>query len=313
MPGSSGENGGRAFDDQFLVLFDGTSDSSSGNFPSRPSIVRIDDGMAKRDASLKQALRYLCGHAGMDSSDIEYFVNYFISLYTLDRNGGRFRHKYSDVCDVMYSHFSDDAQSCDEVPAAIVYLENNIESISEKFQELHPGSEEFSRFFKLKDHVFLEGVRARKQMSWNSSFFTRISNLSNDVSDAQDRLDKSVETTMSSIDSVREELDKSKRDYIAILGIFAAVVLVFNGAVSFSTSAIGSTAGHHPFSVGFVILLVGFVLFNSIVALFTFLRMMVRESAPWKKWHAYVFMGIDAILLVALIAMFFVIKDAYWL
>lgn len=148
-------------------------------------------------------------------------------------------------------------------------------------------------------------------MAWR--FAKLWNNLSDDVSAAQSRLDESVEKTMNSIDSVYKELDKSKRDYIAILGIFAAVVLVFNGAVSFSTSAIGSTVGHHPFSVGFVILLVGFVLFNSIVALFTFLRMMVRESAPWKKWHAYAFLAVDAILLMALAAMFFVIKDAYWL
>lgn len=39
-----------------------------------------------------------------------------------------------------------------------------------------------------------------------------------------------------------ERLDKTRMEYIAILGVFAAVVLAFNGGVGFSTSAMAASA-----------------------------------------------------------------------
>lgn len=69
-----------------------------------------------------------------------------------------------------------------------------------------------------------------------------------------------------------ERLDKTRMEYIAILGVFAAVVLAFNGGVGFATSAmaaVGIDSGMR--ALVFLTALVGFVLINTVCILLVFI------------------------------------------
>ena len=69
-----------------------------------------------------------------------------------------------------------------------------------------------------------------------------------------------------------ERLEKTRMEYIAVLGVFAAVVLAFNGGVGFSTSslsALGIDSGIR--ALVFQTALVGFVLINTICILLVFI------------------------------------------
>ena len=95
-----------------------------------------------------------------------------------------------------------------------------------------------------------------------------------------------------------------QRDYIAILGVFAAVVLAFNSGIGFSSSAI-TAAGLQPSfaNLSFVVLLVGFVLANSMAILLGFVWKLVRTGDGSKIPRAalWLLIVLDILMLLGLV------------
>lgn len=297
---------------------------------SERTFNRIMDKQAK-GVMLADMLKRLATDGFADDGDIDSAIGTLRQIY-LDDGGRRndFRHDYSAVSRIMCELARPDVQGRPVGMDRQDYFNMSAAKLAECLNFMtcvvmddEPLGELVKPLQKLTDHVNLEIVRinyvSKVTIDQESSFRDIRSSVEGSREEVQELYGKvesaqrDVEEASGKATKAEAEIERSKKDYIAVLGILAAVVLAFNGAVTFASSSISATAGHHPFATSFVSLMVGFVLFNSIVALFTFLRMTVRESAPWKKWHAYVFLGVDAVLLVALIAMFFVIKDAYWL
>lgn len=71
-----------------------------------------------------------------------------------------------------------------------------------------------------------------------------------------------------SLDEVKGKIDNSQKEYIAILGIFSAVVLTFIGGMAFSTSVLENIHKSSIYRLVFTVALIGLVLYNVFYLLF---------------------------------------------
>lgn len=96
-----------------------------------------------------------------------------------------------------------------------------------------------------------------------------------------------------------------QRDYIAILGVFAAIVLVFNSAIGFSSSTVEVAGAKYSFSsLLLVVLLVGFVLTNVVALLLSFVWRMTRKGeSPIPDPASRILSWTNAVLVVSMIAL----------
>lgn len=63
-----------------------------------------------------------------------------------------------------------------------------------------------------------------------------------------------------------------QKDYVAILGIFSAVLLTFIGNIAFSTSVLANIHQSSMYRVAFITVFLGFVVFNLLVYLMNFIK-----------------------------------------
>ena len=287
---------------------------------SRPTIpiVRSDSTASEKQKALESLLSsmVLASQAPDESMTDELGV-FFSNLYA-----GGFRHKYSGISGVLFREVGGDETRSTWGDCA---LADNMAQIADALRASNVDPAVIASVEKLHDHIKAETDRMVHISKQTARLNKKSAELKSSIEAREAKikeLEEAVVQKQFAVDEFQKKLDKSKRkaknmerQYISILAIFAAVVLVFNGAVSFSASTIGAVSGFHPFSVGFVVLLVGFVLFNCLAALFTFLRASTKDEGEptWEAGAGAAFTVVDAIILVALIAMFFVIKDAYWL
>lgn len=86
--------------------------------------------------------------------------------------------------------------------------------------------------------------------------------------DGQDGLERKVDNVRDSIQNVRDSIQNTT---VTILGIFAAIVLAFSGAFSFSSSVMQNIDGVSIYRLVGVIVLLGIVCFNLIFCLIIYL------------------------------------------
>lgn len=92
------------------------------------------------------------------------------------------------------------------------------------------------------------------------------------------QLDESINKSQSKLERVEKKIKSSQKEYIAILGIFAAIILAFTGGITFSTSVLENMHKSSIYRVVLVILLIGFTLVNVLYLLFMFIDKLVRND-----------------------------------
>ena len=189
-------------------------------------------------------------------------------------------------------------------------LSSNLKQISD---ELTKSELEDSRvtkcLSKLCDHVTLEMQR----MTVFESLYSEIEKTRNEFSETAEKgtafIEATIENQKSELEKLGEDNEKSirkvQRDYIAILGIFAAVVLVFNSSIGFSSSVVEVAGAKYSFSnLLLIVLIIGFIIANTVAVLFGFVWKMIREDddhAPAAAWKTLSMM--NAILIVGIICL----------
>ena len=83
--------------------------------------------------------------------------------------------------------------------------------------------------------------------------------------------------------NVETELGKQQREYISILGIFAAVVLAFIGGIAFSTSVLNNINTASVYRILVVSLIIGLVLINILFGLFYYVDRLVNGLQENRK------------------------------
>lgn len=129
---------------------------------------------------------------------------------------------------------------------------------------------------KLYDDVNLEISRILSDEAdvWKSSQENKIFRLDNKIEESQIKL-SDIEKKLK---KAEEKIESSQKEYIAILGIFAAIILAFTGGITFSTSVLENMHSSSIYRVVLVILLIGFTLVNMLYLLFMFIDKLVRED-----------------------------------
>ncbi len=94
-----------------------------------------------------------------------------------------------------------------------------------------------------------------------------------------------------------------QKDYITILGIFAAIILAFTGQFAFSSSILENIGSSTAYRLVLIALIIGLVFFSLIWVLIDFIREICGKdisTQPKRKWKWFV--GVNIILVLGIIA-----------
>lgn len=262
------------------------------DLPGLPVVPEGADDDTRQDL-LVSALSTLCGSEISDPADYCDCAKFFSDLYS-DED---FRHRYSGI----YQAIVDDPNS-GGVPSIVercACLSENLHQIWTVWVRDVGGSSEVpsalphekKQFSKLLDHVDLEARRLAietsilvRQQTAAEEIRIHSESISKNAAEAEKSADEMKKSAAEAKSTAKDALERAKslqKETIAILGIFAAIVLAFNGAVGFSASSIEAVAMQPSMrNITFIVLLVGFVLFNALAILMTFVWMIVRVKPP---------------------------------
>lgn len=235
--------------------------------------ISESDGSEERRKALRKVLEELSSldrGEYLSDSDIDDLARFFEGLY-----GGepKYRHSYADICDVIFGYAESEAELDEGVPYQVNNLANNVNLVYSRMGHTTTQAESVQ---KLCDHIELERTRLRHFVDQRDRI--------REYDRKREELERSAERDRErNAEQAREDRENLERDFakrvdamrmefIAILGVFAAIVLAFNGAVGFSTSsiqALGTAGGIR--ALVFIAALVGFVLVNAISILMVFL------------------------------------------
>lgn len=208
------------------------------------------------------------------------------ALYDAEPNAKRFRHFYTDIFSVL-TQIQQNPELGD-----INILGQNLDIIRNGYNPQNKASDGqrtidvSDAINKLYDHVNLDIARITysdagdRRISGESSLETlqaQIGSLYAEVQQIQ-TINKDFEVTEKKLSDVEDRLNNSQKEYISILGIFAAVVLAFTGGIAFSTSVLNNIAQASIYRTVGISLVIGLVLVNVLFGLFYYINSLVRKE-----------------------------------
>lgn len=259
-----------------------------------PSISTSSDDAEKRSA-LREMLENLSSSKRSDvlsDDDIERAAEFFSTLYGGE---GGYRHRYADICELVFDAFDASGGDLDEgIPYSVNCLADNINTIYEHMIEIGL-SEQAKSVLKLADHIDLEKTRLKHYIEQQKT-----------MEEIRYERDESERKRAELEEDFALRLDRTRMEYIAILGVFSAVVLAFNGVIGFSSasiSALGTAGGIR--SLVFIVALVGLVLIDSISILLVFLWKMSfsHREVDLGKWPRNCLIAANVVLVSIMLTM----------
>ena len=212
-----------------------------------------------------------------------------------------FRHFYSDIFQLVSGFHEDPEQGDNEV------LVSNLLNILENY---HPDPNQPNVSFKLRklyDHVSLDLARLNynqrivDQTNRHDVDLVQIHGMVDTIKQEYDKVRKEVnklEGYTKEVEDTKQKIDDAKKEYIAILGIFSAVVLTFMGGIAFSTSVLENLHQSSIYRIIFAICLIGLVLCNVFFLLFLCILGLVGK--PLRGYQKGTLIWCNAILAVIL-------------
>jgi hypothetical protein len=182
-----------------------------------------------------------------------------VSLRLLEIYKGDFKHSYSGFFPLILEISKGEQQE------DIEYLSNNLESIRTYIEnDLLSGVNEFKdiyeRINKLCDHINVEIGR------WN--YYSQNEQKIEDISSTMTNLNSKMATATNDLRKASEQAASIQTELIAVLSIFAAIVVTFSGGFTFLGSVMTSISSIEYYeSVVLVALVCGLVIFNTIFLL----------------------------------------------
>lgn len=263
--------------------------------------ISVDSDDSDKRSALRSMLKLLASDSRdrvLSDEDIDHASSFFAKLY-----GGenRYRHRYADVCDFVFTTFKETKGELDDgVPYSVNCLAENIGII---YEHMASGNyaDQAKSVLKLADHIDLEKTRLKHFIEQRAAIVK--------FEEAVEKMHaerKEAEKERGKLESeFNERLDETRMEYIAILGVFSAVVLAFNGAIGFSDvsiSALGTTSGLR--ALVFITAMVGFVLINAICILLVFLWKMSfnHKKIELGGWPRNCIITADVVLMIIMLA-----------
>lgn len=181
----------------------------------------------------------------------------------------KFRHYYSDIFSVLTMIKADDSIGNIDI------LGQNMEIIKNKYKydKSRKSGDISPEIRKLYDHVSLDIARLNysdagdRKISMDAKFL-QLQGAFSEVEAKAVRLD--------------DKIENSQKEYISILGIFAAVVLAFTGGIAFSTSVLNNINKSNVYRITIVSLVIGLILVNVLFGLFYYINSIVKQNTSLK-------------------------------
>lgn len=209
-------------------------------------------------------------------------TDYFDRLYSVEE----FRYRYSDFTGMLFERLkqSPEEELDKDVPQSLSAFSDVLSSLYDSASKDSPAA--FKGLGKLCDHIALEVQRMGYLTSQNERNEAKSLELSSAVKKVEKRL--------------RRATDKAKsmqKEYISILGIFSAAVLVANGGFSLAASAAQASLSLQPSHLLSMIALIGLVLFDVLAALFTFIGRIVNQDdeRSWRVMSTGALFSVNAV------------------
>lgn len=264
------------------------------------------DKQARSD-SLCQLLRELSASENLLKNDsvIARYCKCLEVIYYDEESGGKanFRHRYSDIYSVL-SDINEESQAANQDDGIeantgnLTFLTENLQTIKDSYipknldkqGRLIDVSKEIG---KLWDHVNLDKSRIDYMNTIMANTNARIKALEVDIQNCNEVMQK--------LTDVQQQMEGMQREYITILGIFAAIVLTFTGAMSFTASTLENMSSASIHRVLLTLLIAGLVLCNLIGLLLQFIRE-INGRATWKNKYLLL-LNIVFVLLIILVCL----------
>jgi len=225
-----------------------------------------------------------------------YVLNLLESLYAENNiEKLEFRHSYSNIFNTMVrlippgkdSLFNSKNNKLENLSNNIQWLkdildENNgisirqitkNEEVVKKVCDLQNDNKFNKGFFKLYDHILLEYARIAYSLDWIEKVKISEKEL---LDETKSNLSKLKEKMHLDLDELKEKMQKIQKEYVAILGIFAAIITAFFSGIGFSSSVLENMHQISIYRLTFTILLLGCVLFNILSILMNFINNIVE-------------------------------------
>ena len=198
-------------------------------------------------------------------------------LYHCPDEEHEYRHFYSDIFFVLSLVKQGDKEGSIEI------LGQNLLEIRKGYQAKNKDSKGklidiSDSLKKLHDHVSLDIARflysdasdRRLEQTEN------ISNLRKDVNSMQEKVDD-IAKVAKVASAARKKIQDLQKEYVAILGIFASIVLSFTAGIAFTSSVFENIHKASIYRTMMISLIVGIVFANSIWGLFYFINKIVHN------------------------------------
>lgn len=216
-------------------------------------------------------------------------------LYYISGKEERFRHFYSDIFSVLTQ-----IQKKDN-PGSIDVLAQNIGIIRAGYRACNRDSNNqlidiSESVRKLYDHVSLDVSRLvhseslLSQKADASRLQSQIANISQKADDVRKEIER-----------IQQESKNMQKEYIAILGIFASVVLALTAAFAFSTSVFENMHQSSIYRIVIVASVIGLVFINLIYGLFYYIDRIVHGKSNASIKPLFIVNAIFLVLIVAAI------------
>lgn len=248
-----------------------------------------------------------------ESEDRVSFFKWLESIYyNCDKEN--FRHYYSDIFSTLSLIDGDsDIGSLDVLAQNIQRIKN--EYTSERVDKNRKVIDIRKEIEKLYDHTNLDIARINYTKS-------RINKTRSELAKSEaliDDLKKTVQTTEKSFtelsgrtieeaNQISNQIQKKQADmqkeYITILGIFAAIVLAFTGGMAFSSSVLENMHKASVYRVALIAFIIGLVFFNLIWLLIDFIRD-INGKGIRKRW---LWVLVNLILIIGIVGTCFSYK-----
>ncbi|MDD4564241.1 MAG: hypothetical protein PHE79_01950 [Eubacteriales bacterium] len=185
------------------------------------------------------------------------------SIYSGIADKEEFRHYYSDIFAVISQVDKDPQLGNTEV------LNQNMNLVRQGYQPQNKDPETnqlidiSKQINKLYDHINLDIAR----LNYFKTIESRSQSDLNKVNETLEQVGKSVSLMQDNV----EKADDMQKQYVTILGIFAAIVLTFTGGIAFSTSVLENIGNASVYKIVLIAVGVAFVLINIIYILTRFI------------------------------------------
>ena len=188
---------------------------------------------------------------------------------------GGFRHRYSSLYAVVLKVARQGDDAIDE-------FQNKLAAISESLNSKKTSEEVQKCFFKLCDHLTLETRRWQEKHSLEGSIV---------------ELEKQVNSSKNTANDTDKKVSKMQTDFVAILAIFASVVIAFSSGSNYFFNSIAAVAKAPFQKLASIVIICGIVLANVLFMLMHCIGRIIGRDLGI-KWRIVVVFNIFMCLLL---------------